>query len=282
MERAIFKATNAKGVTYDLMDFQSGALFAQEGLGYDENTNYSRIGNFWIPDEVILAQPEITGVIMFVGSDSYQKYFDFVRWSRHTPITIEQQTDAGTFYIDTVVKSVDKSEARHNSAGMTCTVVFRGLGLYYGHRSAVLQQDDSGGSDVYPYEYDLTYGAETVNYVRIPFELSVEAPLALTIYGRIRNPSWLHYVNGELYASGAYNGTIEAGRKLVIDNRAIPFQITERNLANGFIADRYQQCDFSTERFLYLQEGQNVIVVEHDDSNTLQFRIDARVEYESI
>lgn len=282
MERTIFSATNAQNVTYDLMDLHVAALFDQAGLGYEENTSFTQIGNFWLPKSTSLKQPEITGTMMFIGEDSYKKYFDFVRWSRYAPIQIKCVNDAGTFYIDTKVVQIEKAETAHNITGMTCKIVFSALGLWYDNKSMLLQQTEVDALDVYSYTYDFNYGVEPVNYIRVVSDSTQESSAALTIYGYIENPRWSHYVNGELFATGAYAGTVEDGRKLVIDNRTVPYSIAEYNMKNEFLADRYQQCDFSTERFLYIQSGQNVIVVEHDDINNLTFRIDARIEYESV
>ena len=62
----------------------------------------------------------------------------------------------------------------------------------------------------------------------------------------------------------------------------MPYSILIYDLANTTVSDGYQKCDFSTKRFLHLQQGSNVIRVTHDGTNDLLFGVSARLEYESV
>lgn len=282
MERAIFKATNSRGVSYDFSDLHQVGLFSQTGLGFDKEITSWRVNNQWVISQNYMAQKEITGTLLFVGSDSYRQYFDFIKWTSYTPIVLSMQTEVGTFYIDTVISSVVKEEANHNTTGMTCDVTFLGLGLWYTKISKTLVESFDDNVNVYDYTYDFLYGQEAINYLRFESNSASEAPTTITIYGRAVRPSWAQYVNGELVATGAYNGTIDEGAKLVVSNIGVPFSIDEYTLDDIYVANRYQDCDFSTDRFISLQTGNNMITFSHSNADPITVRIDTRMMYESV
>ena len=77
-------------------------------------------------------------------------------------------------------------------------------------------------------------------------------------------------------------GTIPMDHKLVIDTTQIPYSISERGILDELVADRYQMCDFSTERFLHLQYGSNRISIMHDGLNSLKVLVEGRISYETV
>lgn len=283
MEKGYYKITNSKGVTLDLMDWSSVAFFEQKGLGFDEDADYMHIGTRWIPYDISLKQNEISGKMVFIGMDNYQKYFDFVQFAKSTPLTMEYRTDAGTFYIDVRLSRIDKAEADRNTSWLVSSVTFSALGLFYQLHNEVIAEPIEETENVYPFTYPLDYAAETQDYIRIYIPTVSECPILLTIYGEAENPEWTHYLNGVLVENGKYNGTVEDGEKLVIDDRSVPYSIELRNAeTDTLLEDAYQDCDFSTERFFVLGQGQNVIRVAHDGAQDLTFSVIARVEYESV
>ena len=48
------------------------------------------------------------------------------------------------------------------------------------------------------------------------------------------------------------------------------------------VADRYQMCDFTTERFFHLQYGSNRISVVHEGLNILNVIVEGRISYETV
>ncbi|GFI45643.1 hypothetical protein IMSAGC019_00955 [Lachnospiraceae bacterium] len=109
-----------------------------------------------------------------------------------------------------------------------------------------------------------------------------DSPCKVTVYGPCTNPVWKHYVNNVLYETGRYEGNIPDGHKLVIDTTQIPYSITERGVSDEVVADRYQMCDFTTERFFHLQYGSNRISVVHEGLNVLNVMVEGRISYETV
>ena len=48
------------------------------------------------------------------------------------------------------------------------------------------------------------------------------------------------------------------------------------------IADRYQACDFTTKRFILLQNGTNRISLSHDGLNSVDMMVEAKISYETV
>ena len=89
-------------------------------------------------------------------------------------------------------------------------------------------------------------------------------------------------MNNELYETGRYEGVISDDHKLVIDSTSVPYSITERGVSDEVVADRYQVCDFTTERFFHLQHGTNRISVTHDGLNMLDVLVEGKISYETV
>ena len=109
-----------------------------------------------------------------------------------------------------------------------------------------------------------------------------DSPCRISMFGPCINPVWKHYVNNVLYATGRYEGTIPSDNRLVIDATEIPYSITERGASGAIVADRYQQCDFNTERFFHLQHGSNRISVSHEGLNAVPMIVEGKISYETV
>ena len=159
--------------------------------------------------------------------------------------------------------------------------MFAAQGLYYKSVNKYSNTLSIGGK-IYPYTYDYAYSDVSYNSVEIESDSYEDSPCRITIQGPCINPVWKHYVNNVLYETGAYMGTVSADHKLVIDTTKLPYSITERGAGDDVVADRYQLCDFTTERFFHLQHGANRISVSHEGINTLNVIVEGRISYETV
>lgn len=277
MERLIL--INGKGEQYSLFDETKSPTFTIEGLGYSDKTEFLQIGDEYYPLEDKSEQGALEMTLSFWnGAD--EKYCAFVSHARHNPLTMLYETDAGVFYIPCRLRTISRlDQPRYKRFVAPVKLVF--TGKPYQIISAFNSGEISAGK-TYDYTYDYAYSEEVLNTVVLNVNSYVESPCILTIYGEATNPVWRHYVNNELVATGAYNGTISSGRYLVIDSQSMPYSIIEYDSAGNVVADRYQLCDFSTERFLHLGEGENRITLSHDGVNALKLKVEGYIKYEAI
>ncbi len=208
----------------------------------------------------------MTGRIFFGGINAYKNYRAFSRFVRAVPLTLVYEMEEA-FRVPVRMTEIAKSELITGGAGLDCEVAFTATGLFYKNVSGYSGTLSIVGK-IYPYEYTYTYADVTQNTLMIDSDSHGDSPCKVTVYGPCTNPVWKHYVNNVLYETGKYEGSISDGHKLVIDTTQIPYSITERGVSDEVVADRYQMCDFTTERFFHLQYGSNRISVVHPQVHT--------------
>ena len=274
-----FTLTNALGQTYSLMNTDDGAMFQPSGLGYDDVTEYEQVGEFFAPLTERFGQQVITGQMVF-SAQPYVKYLNFTKFCRHAPLSLIYETDAGTFQIPVRMTKIEKGDT-DGWTYLQCPVEFTALARMY--KTVVANNTGSaGGGKVYDYEYDYVYGDFVADTVAIDSDSVTASPCRISIFGPCTQPTWRHYVDGVQVATGYYNGTIPQNHKLVIDTTSSPYSIQEEDIAGNLIADRYELCDFSTERFFLLEYGRNTISVGHGDVDSIRLMVEGYIFYETV
>ena len=86
----------------------------------------------------------------------------------------------------------------------------------------------------------------------------------------MRNPVWTLYTGSGRHSSGRLNGSVLAGRQLIVDGDPLHMELAEYTADGVLAADRYQDSDFSTERFLTL-------VLSHDGLSVPQGFVEVTV-----
>ena len=262
------------------LNSRSSFFHAIAGLGFKDGTQYEQVGTDFIPLEELFSQGEMSGRILFGGSTAYQTYREFSRFVRAVPLTLIYQTDE-TYRVPVRLTELSKGELMEGGGGLVCDVTFLATGLFYKtvtRQSGVL----SIGGKVYPYTYSYSYAEVSQNTLVIDSDSYEDSPCKVTIFGPCLNPVWKHYVDNELFETGRYEGLIMADHKLVVDATGIPYSITERGAADDIVADRYQLCDFTMERFFHLKHGSNRISVSHDGLNTVKMMVEGKISYETV
>lgn len=114
-------------------------------------------------------------------------------------------------------------------------------------------------------------------------------PTRITIYGLSNGDTiqWQHFVNGIEYSIGKVNDVqLNPDECLVVDCISVPSAIYKKNLITNEKTDVYGNSDFTTKRFITLQNGTNTLVVKALSSRynpvTLNYKWEARVTYESV
>lgn len=269
-----FKLINSRGDTYELNDTNS-FLNNFKGLGQEHKATYIQTGNRFINTKNELTQKKISGKIRFRDYEGYNKFSLFIQ---HKPLTLEY-TSYGTYYLDVNIEKLEKTELK--AGGLHCNISMVSLGTYYKKVRKELLGDTEGGKN-YPYSYPYTYNESASGLVNIQSDSVLDSPCKIHIFGPCLNPSYTHYLNDNVIATGRINCNIESNKKLVIDNSSIPFSIGIYTKDNILVEDAYAKSDFSTVRFLNLQYGKNTIELRHDTSEVIHAVIEGRIEYESI
>lgn len=265
---------NAAGESYRLMTRQR-FFYKPEGLGFERDDTFARLGNNYMSVETGFAQAGITGNLYFTQPNAYKKYYDFVRFTDKQPLTIAYTPDFATFYRRVQVSKIDKSEL-NEAAALDVAVDLRALGLWYRTQTAINNGEQANGK-IYNYSYPYVYG-ESAGVLRIQSDSYEDSPAKLTIFGPVENPSWSHYANSNLITTGQVNATILEGHKLVVDATTVPYTITSQDSYGNIITDLYGLSNFATERFIILKQGSNVITV----TGGTQVMIEGQILYAGV
>lgn len=277
MKKLILK--NSIGESYDLLN-SDVMTFQLEGLGFTDESSYIRAGSIFVATDNLLEQRSIDFTALFY-KDADVEYKKFVIFARKTPLTLIYENESGEYRVNCNLQSITRIDRKgYDIYG--CGISLLCLSDFYKVVSAYNSGSISSGGKVYDFTYDYQYTDSVSESVRIQSETSEESPCKVMIYGPCEDPIWRHYLNGDLIASGSMDGNIPADRVLVIDSTTVPFSITEQDLLGNLTADRYQACDFGTERFFFLRNGSNVISVSHADSNVCPLKVEANISYASV
>ncbi len=272
-----FKLINGMGSSFDL-NGRAAFFHSIAGFGFHDETAFEHIGtDFYALDEVF-SQGEMSGQILFAGKKPYETYREFTNFVRSVPLTLIYELDE-VFRVPVRLAEIGKAEL--DKGCLNCDVTFLAAGLFYKTVKKYSEIVTVGGK-VYDYEYPYSYADVSQNTIMIESDSYEDSPCKIVIFGPATNPVWKHYVNNELYEIGKYEGTIPDGHKLVIDTTTIPYSITERGVGDEVVANRYQGCDFNTERFFMLQHGMNRISVTHDGLNTVDVCVEGKISYETV
>lgn len=274
-----FTLTNALGAEFSLMNADNGALFQPSGLGYDDVTEYEQVGEIFAPLTQRFGQQIVAGTMVF-GEQPYPKYLTFTKFCQHSPLSLVYETDAGTYQIPVRLTKIEKGDT-DGWTYLECAVEFTALARMYKTVTAN-NTGSAGGGKIYDYEYDYIYGDFVADTVTIDSDSVTASPCRISIFGPCTQPTWRHYINGNPVATGYYNGTIPQNHKLVIDTTSMPYSIQEQDLTDNLIADRYELCDFSTERFFLLEYGHNTISVSHSDPDNIRLMVEGYIFYETV
>lgn len=250
-----FKLINATGTTWDLMQ-RDGFFYLPQGIGYSRTISTIRAGTTYLILDEFLNQKAPYGEMVFQTYEQFQKFVAFI--SDDDPLYFYYSPTGQTWYRSRCkVQSLSKSEMSQPGV-LRCPITFDCLSTW-SELVTVTQSDvveDQG--KIYNYTYPYTYSDTTLATAQI-INGSIESPIRLNIFGPVENPYWALIQGGQNIATGRVLITIPSGNKLVVDANPLTMQIAEYTINGDFVANRYGNSDFSTQRFLYAPPGTSVL-----------------------
>lgn len=272
----LFKLINATGAEFDLTR-PDAFLKDPTGLGKGSEITVARVGDSYIVTDEKDEVPAPSGTMMFLD---YATYDEFIAFCVVGGLVLGYKPLDTWLYLDCYIK-IAKSEIDRDTRAMACDIDFEAVSGWYQRVTEYKANvnEDGGkwykdqGSVVYGYTYPYTYTQGQNGTIAIT-GITVPSYCRLHILGPAVNPAWSLYQNDALVASGKCNVTVAAGNKLVIDSDPPNMELALYSLTNDFLANEYQNSDFSTERFLQLPVGDSRLYFSHDGPGL----VDAYVE----
>lgn len=273
------------------IDITSDKIFfyQPDGLGYEENLSYRRIGHQYSLLDRYHEQGEISGNILFMGKNPYSQFKTFVYDTYRSGLILTYTMDEGStvYKRNVVISSIQKTEL--NLGGyLDCPITFKASTPWYLEVGVYTVPVRVSGNNGWKWDVNTTWANGTGPHAgSIPFrsaadmevEISVStqmvSPCALIIEGPISKPRWEHKIGSKIYTDGGMECNVANHEFLVVDSRNIPYSIKiygeaidpdtgdglEKPDYNNCLENVYSESDFSTDRFIQLRRGRNKIRV---------------------
>ena len=299
-----FKLINGKG---DELNITSQSIFFHdvEGLGFEEETSFRRIGQTWWLNSALLRQTPITGKISFTdleGFDPYILFNDFYLFVNKAPLTLvyyPRGLDQTSYRKQVRVTKLEKSELNKYGA-LEEAITFTPYTPWYMVVTVknIITDTSSkgwiwGGENNPPLKFEpaddtstpAKFGGEISQSVRLYSPVESSSPVKLIIKGPALNPIWSHYVGNKLIGTGGFSGSgmnLEADEELVVDNTNGHTRMHIRSLITGEDRNVYALRDFDAVCFFTLKEGDNIISVASSGGSTVDFSVEGHIYYGTV
>ena len=266
-----FKFLNRTGNEYDAT--RPEALFWEpEGLGWGRTPTVERVGDSYVTTEIQEDMPTPTGTMVF---RDYQEYEAFLSFIQRGGLTFCYKPLKAWRYLDCYI-TVGKSEIEYSNGHLLCPVQIHATSGWY-ERVELYEVGESGDGDGkrYPYRYPYRYQEGAAGSIEIE-NGELQSYMKITIFGPCLNPFYALYKDGDRTKTGKINIDLQAGKKLVIDNRPQTMEIAEYTSAGDYVANRYANSDFTTERLFALPPGKSRIVFRQDGGGPVNAFVEVR------
>lgn len=274
-----FRLYDNDGNRYNLTSRDHLFFYAIDGLGFEQSAEFQRIEDRFALLESHIEQATIEGTIKFWQPEAELQYFNFAQFCQNQPIMMDYNNNYGTYSRRGIITKIERGDGDGNE--LLIKIQFKAQTPWYKEIIEYNPGTESGGK-VYNYSYDYTYLKGGKNTITIDSDSYQSSPVKLVVIGPAINPSWRHYLNGELMTEGKINGIIGPDNRLIVDTTTIPYRIIQVDALGQLVSDLYQQSDFSTHRFVRFGHGRNTVTFSADESNILNVGVEAQIEYATI
>ena len=277
-----FTLTNARGETFDVMNWSSGAfLNLPQGLGASYKTETVMAGGYWLQTDRNLNEPAVSGEMIF---RTYEIYNEFMKFIGHGPLVLgyTPEPDMEEYYIDCEVESLGKSERDSRFGVLYCPISFKCFSPWYGRTVIERTNIDTDTAKYYSYTYPYKYYDQGNGYLMLRNNGNRRAPCKIKIFGYALNPVWSLQYEGETIITGKVTAEITAGNVLVVDSTPTRMEIAEYTTDGEYVANKYASSDFNTARFIWLPVGTSYMTISHSGGNELEFEVEVRALADSV
>ncbi|MBE6878694.1 MAG: hypothetical protein E7488_05970 [Ruminococcaceae bacterium] len=259
-----FKLINANGQEFDLM--RKDAFFYNiSGLGFGIEADYTRIGSKYFASDEREKQPMPGGTISFAG---YRQHDEFRAFCRVGGLVLAFKQLDTWYYLDVNI-DITHSDISKDTHRLECEIRFIATSHWYEKVTASKAQEDTSIGKVYPYTYPYTYSNGRPGIIDVEGG-NLPSSCKIHIFGPCTNPAFTITKGGQRVADGRFFVELLKGRKLVINSDPVEMEVAEYTTNNDYIADRYADSDFETDRivevpagssrFTFTQEGSGAVI----------------------
>lgn len=267
-----FYFENEKGQRIDCQKV-NGSLFLYNvnGLGFEKEVEYVRVGNTYVKNEEYIKQNIINGELEFYDMtyDEYKTFVDFILRAEDLKIIyVPKFTNRAEYYRDIDFVKIDKLEEDDFNI-LTSSIQLNCKSLWYKQNVVSYTIEPLSDEIRWDFRWDSSftdYSSRSLQYIN---DGHVEAPIEVEVSGHVVNPRLELYIEGQLYQTVTFNVEINAYEKLLYGTKENEFYILK------------QHTDGTTESLFNLDvinfENDNVIRIPTNKSCELKIEADNEV-----
>lgn len=195
-----FYLENEYGQRWDLNNPATGLLTNPNGLGYEMEYSYSRIGHSFVKNYLKDKQQKITGTLVFGGESPYRSYAACVQFVNEAQsVKFVYTTDAGEYYRNVDVVKIEKTELTMERT-LEPDITLMCKGLFYSNQTDRFIVSRTEGEMRWDFTWPVRFKDYDSRNMFISNNGHVPAAMQMEIYGYCENPSVIvRQGNQELY-----------------------------------------------------------------------------------
>lgn len=276
-----FSLLNEYGQSYNLNTPSGGFFQSPEGLGFEMEYSYIRIGASWVANSFKPAQPMMEGEIAFMPPAPYDAFATFAQFCRRSKkLTLTYTTTAGTFKRDVDLISLEKSEIEAETGCLICNAKFAGKSLWYmAHENRIVINASNG---LYlPFALPNRFNDQTYGDIQITNNGSEEAGFSMILNGSIVNPVIVLLQDGAEIARCEITTEAHTGEAIYYSSVDDDLYIYLKD-ANNNITNLFPMLDLANTNFFKFPIGSSSMHITSDSSITGNIQIIPKVVYKAV
>lgn len=279
-----FKLRNEYSREYNLNVPDTSFLYEPQGLGYEMDYSFMRLGYSWVRNFMKDKQMEISGTVVFTAQGrQYQDAADFLKFVRtSSKLTLVYTTNAGEYLRDVDIVSYEKTEITEGHT-LQCPIVMVARGLWYSNNVTKfsITIDNTGDVLRYSYKFPSRFQSVVGGSVSVQNDGSVQAPFTVVFHGAIVNPSMVLLVDGEETARIDIVGEADSGESIKYSSVDGDLYIYHED-ANGVQTNLMAGLDINNANFFKIPIGESALQFSAAESITQPIIISMQKLYRAV
>lgn len=267
-----FYFENEKGQRIDCQKVNGNLfLYNVDGLGFEKEVEYIRVGNTYVKNDEYIKQNIINGELEFyeMTYDEYKNFVDFILKSAKLKIIyVPKLSNRTEYYRDIDFVKIGKSEEDEYNI-LVSPIQINCTSLWYKQNTVKYTIEPLTDEIRWDFRWDssfMDYDSRSLQYIN---DGHIEAPVEIEISGHVVNPKIELYIEGQLYQTVPFNVEINSYEKLLYGTKENNFYIEKQH------TDGTRESLFNLDVITF--ENDNVIRLPVNKSCELRLTADNEV-----
>ncbi|NCE98397.1 phage baseplate protein [Emergencia sp. 1XD21-10] len=245
-----FYLMNEKGARKGMNSAEDGFFTQPSGFGIKYDADYLKVGDLWINNNMELAQPELSGTLVFPKRmyNTFQDFVAFVTAAKSLVLIYEPSGVGVEYFADVDLVSIEKGGYNMRQQ-FQVPLTFKCKSLFYTEEEFEYRIQRAEREVRWDFKWETRFN--DLNYVYFSFHNDghVKSPFVVSFTGYCTNPILMVYQDNKLVHQVRFNISLRSDEKLTFSTFDDDLFIE----VNG--EDRKDCLDFVNDNFFKLPQG---------------------------